>query len=70
MFKTVGDREAYLGYLRAYAAKRGLAIWAYCLMTNHVHLVPEREESLGEVRYVGLNPVRAGMVEQADDYRW
>jgi len=113
VFKTIGDREAYLRYLRAYAAKRGLAVWAYCLMTNHVHLVavPEREASLGEalrdthtvyamhfnvrrkltghvwqgrfhscalddahlwaaVRYVELNPVRAGMVERAEDYRW
>ena len=50
VFETDGDREAYLRYLRAYSGKRGLTVWAYCLMTNHVHLVavPEREASLGE----------------------
>ena len=49
VFEDDGDRDAYLGYLRKYADRHGLTIWAYCLMTNHVHLVgvPEREESLG-----------------------
>jgi len=38
----------YLGWLRDYAAKHGVAIWAYCLMTNHVHLIaiPEQGNSL------------------------
>jgi len=49
VFETDKDREAYLRYLRQYAEMRGLSIWAYCLMTNHIHLVavPQREESLG-----------------------
>ncbi len=49
MFETGGDREAYLRYLKKYAAKHGLDVWAYCLMTNHLHLVvvPKREDSLG-----------------------
>lgn len=48
------DYEIYLSFLRQYAAKAGLQISAYCLMTNHVHLVavPEREDSLA--RGVGL----------------
>jgi REP element-mobilizing transposase RayT len=39
----------YLRLLQKYAGQHGLAVWAYCLMTNHVHLVavPEREQSLG-----------------------
>lgn len=42
------DRTAYLGFVRKYADRHGLALWAYCLMSNHVHLVavPQRETSL------------------------
>jgi len=113
VFESDGDREAYLGLLKKYADRHGLAVWAYCLMSNHVHLVavPLREESLGHalrdahtvyamhfnartqisghvwqgrfhscpldqahlwaaVRYVERNPVRAGLVERAEEYRW
>jgi len=42
------DRVFYLKTLGIYSKKYGLDIWAYCLMTNHVHIlaVPEREDSL------------------------
>lgn len=113
VFEDDEDRRTYLRFLKQYATRRGLAIWAYCLMTNHVHLVvvPEREDSLAKglrdahtvyamrfnlrtglsghvwqgrfhscvlddahlwaaVRYVERNPVRAGMVEHAEDYPW
>lgn len=42
------DRTVYLGLLREQCKKHGIRILAYCLMTNHVHLVltPAREESL------------------------
>ena len=113
VFEVDADREAYLRFLQKYAVRHGLAVWAYCLMTNHVHLVvvPERQESLGRalrdahtvyamyfntrtrltghvwqgrfystpmddphlwaaVRYVEQNPVRAGLVERAEDYAW
>ena len=113
VFEVDADRKAYLRFLGKYAERHGLAVWAYCLMTNHVHLVvvPEREASLGltlrdthtvyamysntrtelrghvwqgrffscpldethlwaAVRYVERNPVRAGMVEQPEAYRW
>ena len=42
------DRTAYLGWLREYAEKHGVEVLAYCLMTNHVHLVavPPRTDSL------------------------
>jgi putative transposase len=113
VFEVDADREAYLRFLKKYAARHGLAVWAYCLMNNHVHLVvvPTREESLGlalrdthtvyamyfnarteldghlwqgrfyscpmddshlwaAVRYVERNPVRAGLVDRSEDYRW
>ncbi len=42
------DYQTYLRLLKTQAARWGLDIWAYCLMTNHVHLivVPSRESSL------------------------
>jgi putative transposase len=113
LFQVDEDREAYLRFLGHYMAKHGASLWAYCLMTNHVHLivVPEQEQSLSRalrdahtvyamrfnrrtklsghvwqgrfyscplddahlwaaVRYVERNPVRAGLVERAEDYRW
>jgi len=43
-----GDRRQYLACLRESAQREGVEVSAYCLMTNHVHLVvtPEREDSL------------------------
>jgi len=48
VFFVDDDRRVYLSFLREQGARHGLRIHAYCLMTNHVHLVvvPEREESL------------------------
>ena len=44
------DRQRYLEWLAEYSLRYGLRIWAYCLMTNHVHLlaVPEQRESLAQ----------------------
>lgn len=39
VFVTDDDRRFYLAILRTYAQKHGVSIWAYCLMTNHVHFV-------------------------------
>ena len=42
------DREYYKKTLKGYCQKKGVTIWAYCLMSNHVHIltVPSGEESL------------------------
>ena len=42
------DYRAYLQELHIQGQRFGLAVWAYCLMTNHVHLivVPQTEQSL------------------------
>jgi putative transposase len=44
------DRRVYLELLKEQAQKYGLEILAYCLMTNHVHLVavPHAEEALAQ----------------------
>jgi putative transposase len=113
VFRSDEDREVYLGLLREYSLEHGLAIWAYCLMSNHVHIVavPASRDGLPQVlrsvqmrhaqrmnerhslkghlwhsryfscpldsshlweavRYVECNPVRAGLVEQAERYSW
>jgi putative transposase len=99
--------------LKDHAERAGMRVEAYCLMTNHVHLVviPEHKDSLAlglgrthndyarwlhvrkrqtghlwqnryfscpleeghwaeALRYVELNPVRAGLVSQAWDWPW
>ena len=113
MFFSARDRQVYLRWLAEYAIRYELEIWAYCLMTNHVHLLvlghlsdslsqgigrthgryaqwqnrrhhwsghfwsnrfystPLDESHLwAAVRYVELNPVRAGIVKRAEQYRW
>jgi putative transposase len=113
VFFAPGDPEAYLNLLHAYGRRDGLAVFAYCLMPNHVHLVvvPSDRDSLprtlqavhgqyaqrinrmraisghlwqgryhcsaldaayflNATRYVERNPVAAGMVARAQDYRW
>lgn len=105
------DYLLYRDLLREAARKARAAVWAYCLMPNHVHLiiVPSDEDGLRRtfaethrrytsyinarlrvtghlwqgrfasvvmdeehlahaVRYVSLNPVRAGLVEHAADW--
>ena len=113
VFFSDGDRAAYLEWLQLYCEQHVVQIQAYCLMTNHIHIVatPDTAEGLQKVfkplhmryaqrinrlkgwkghlwqgrffssplddqylwsaiRYVERNPVRAGMVEKAEDYLW
>lgn len=51
IFFTDEDRETYLSWLREYSDKFEVEILAYCLMTNHVHLiaVPASDEGLHRV---------------------
>ena len=110
-FFVDNDYQDYLELLSANLQKAEVAIWAYCLMPNHVHLVavPEATDGLARllrithhkyarfinerfgwqghlwqerfhsfvmdeahlfaaVRYVELNPVRAGLC--AEPYHW
>jgi putative transposase len=113
-FLTDSDRIAYLHWLGRDAARFGVAIHAWVLMSNHVHLLvspptPAQAshlmQSLGRryvrhfndahgrsgtlwegrfracavhaddylfacMRYIELNPVRAGMAETPGAFRW
>ncbi len=50
IFAGESDYAAYLDWLKVAANEQGLAIHAYVLMTNHVHLLvtPEQEQSIGK----------------------
>ena len=107
------DYAVYHALMAEQCAAAGVAVWAYCLMPNHVHLilVPSDpsglQRAVGEAhrrytryvnlredwrgylwqgrfasfpmdephlltaaRYVELNPVRAGLVRRARDWKW
>ena len=48
IFFAPEDYPRYLGWLADASAENGCAVFAYVLMTNHVHLLaaPEREDSI------------------------
>jgi len=48
VFHSEEDRAIYLEWLRGYAEQSRVQVLAYCLMTNHIHLVaiPKSEDGL------------------------
>lgn len=51
VFFSSDDYQQYLIWLAEHAEKCGVKVWAYCLMTNHVHIiaVPTSPDSLAGV---------------------
>jgi len=47
----IDNRHAYLNWLGEYSAEHQVDVLAYCLMTNHIHLVvvPTTENGLNRV---------------------
>jgi len=114
IFACEDDMKAYVTWLKQYSKKYNVAIHAWVLMTNHVHLlcspanhsgISQMMQSLGRMyvmyfnraykrsgtlwegryrsclvqsdkyllelyRYIELNPVRAGMVQDPSEYSW
>ena len=113
VFFSEDDRFRYLALVNKYFEKFSVELLAYCLMSNHVHLiaVPTKADGLhhafksihrqyafemnlalgwcghfwqerffsspldddhlwNAIRYVELNPVRAGIVSRPYDYEW
>jgi putative transposase len=79
IFDTDADRLLYLDLLRENAVECDLAIWAWCLMSNHVHLVavPGRSDSLARTlgrthaayaRYLNVKRRSCGHLFQARFY--
>lgn len=112
-FFSDADYALYRDLLAEHCLAAGVAVWGWCLMPNHVHLilVPHDADGLrralapvhrryagiiharrrrtghfwqgrfgcvamdeahlaAALRYVSLNPVRARLVERAQDWRW
>ena len=111
VFLEPSDYHLYMGILARRARRSALAIWTYCLMPNHVHLIAvpstptglarpigeshrryaleinmrqgwtghlwqerfasfpmDERHLLAAVRYVLLNPVRAGLAESPEEW--
>ena len=113
-FRCEQDFRAYLAALRETSLQYRVLIYAFVLMTNHVHMLamPTRDDAISRMmqqlgrkyvsyfnklhvrtgtlwegrfrssvirseqylfacyRYIELNPVRAGMVRSAREYKW
>jgi putative transposase len=53
IFFEDGDQEVYRDLLAEQTCKRGVEVWAYCLMPNHVHLILAPSDETGLGRAVG-----------------
>ncbi|MFO1014137.1 MAG: transposase [Caulobacteraceae bacterium] len=53
IFFEAGDQELYLDILAEETAKHDVAVWAYCLMPNHVHLILCPATAEGLARAIG-----------------
>lgn len=64
------ERLAYLGLLRVYAARHSVEVLAYCLMTNHAHLVvvPSTADGLHRV-LKPLHMLHAQRVNRTRDWK-
>lgn len=113
IYKEESDYQAFLAMLKSSLEKYECILHAYCLMTNHFHMLLETSKIdiskfmkhlagcyalyfnkkymyqghlfegrykavlvkddtyfLQTSRYIHLNPVKAGIVENAEDYLW
>jgi len=59
-----GDYAAYVELMAACCKERGVEIWAYCLMPNHVHwiAVPQSEDGLARAIGEAHCPRKSGTV--------
>lgn len=68
IFFEPGDEARYLQLLAHETRRNGVAVWAYCLMPNHVHLIltpadePGMAKSIGQThrRYTAMINARHG----------
>ena len=53
VFFSDEDYATYLRLMREWCDKEAVAVWAYCLMPNHIHLVASPETEPGLARAIG-----------------
>jgi len=115
VFVDEQDYQYYLENLKLFKSELGVKVYAWCLMTNHIHLILQPGDDVSElsklmkrvsgrqsayvnklerrtgslwegrfkaspiqrdeyllpcVRYIEMNPVRAGMVLSPAEYQW
>ncbi len=59
VFFEDGDYALYLDLLAEAAEKVGVAIWGYCLMSNHVHIIATPSDEDGLRRTFGNTSIAA-----------
>jgi putative transposase len=65
------DRTIYLKLLRENIVLYGVTLVGHCLMSNHYYSCPLDQSHVWEaLRYTELNPVRAGLVSEAEVWPW
>jgi len=80
-FFSEADYREYLSLMAEWCNRCKVQVWAYCLMTNHVHLivVPESTDGLrraiGEAhrrysRYINFQKGWTGIVKKPENYKW
>ncbi len=59
VFFEPADYEYYLELLRQWCIHEGIEIWAYCLMTNPIHLMvmPKKKSNLGKASKRSASPL-------------
>jgi len=75
VFVTDADRQSYLDTLAEFRTELGLKVYAYCLMTNHVHLIVDPGEDAGNLsllmkRLAGRHTRRINRLEHRTGTSW
>lgn len=74
IFAEPADYRRYLDTLRVYKQEYGIELYAYCLMTNHVHLLlaPSEPGALGRLmkRLAGRHTRRHNRLEGRRGTLW
>jgi putative transposase len=74
VFFSTADYKAYLRLMAAWCGQQGVEVWAYCLMTNHVHLIAVTGSEQGLARAIGeahrRYTVRVNQRENWRGYLW
>lgn len=69
-FFSDDDYRLYLRLLRRWSAEAGTAVWAWCLMPNHVHIILLPEDDAGLRRLFGpLHRQYTWRINQREDWR-
>ena len=58
------DYAAYVELMADWCRERGVQVWAYCLMPNHIHLiaVPQSEDGLARAIGRRIGVIRGGSI--------